>query len=152
MLNLIFRDTLTEESLQGVEIIRDVENAFRKVNLTGSEKEKLIMREIDLAEYRDSNTFIDRYGVVLYYDMISTGCKGALVVLHNPDKAVDIVECGYNARDVIINYCTDGTILLEESSITIRKLTDDICVGLNGHVFHDVKALNQYIQDVYPLA
>lgn len=41
------------------------------------------------------------------------------MVLKNPDRIVDITECGYNARDAIINFCLNGTILLRESSVTV---------------------------------
>lgn len=150
MLHLVFKG-VPNSSMAGEDVIMDLEQAFKNVTLAGTEDECRMLRVIEQAEYRDDKTFVDRFGTAWDYEYLSTGCKGALVVLKNPDRIVDITECGYNARDAIINFCEDGTILLRESSVTVVEMAESICVSLNGHEFKSVSELNRYVQDVYPL-
>ena len=92
------------DRVDGMDFIWNVEGAFEGLNLTGSKEEKSIIQDIDKGEYLDNFYFIDRFGSKIQRCYLSTGCKAALVVLHNPDKLVNTVECGKNALGTIITY------------------------------------------------
>ena len=153
MLKIYLDGILLEEleTMDDNDIITDVELAFNAVKLCGSEVEAIILREIEQAQYKDATHIIDRFGDKLSIDFISTGCKAALVVLNNPDKVVSLVECGYNARDIIINYCKDGAVIMPESAITIVKEVETIDIEMEGYKFTDIDEVNHYIQDYYSI-
>lgn len=147
MLTLFFRDE--NKDLQ-LDAISDIEMAFKKVRLTGTEDEINVMQMIDGATYNDSESFVDRFGYKLHLSELSTGCKAALVVIHNPDKIVNIIECGFNARDVIISFCKNGAILLDDDGVTYQKYSDNIEVRVDDYVFTNVDRLNAYINEERP--
>ena len=135
----------------------DVEKLFSQTKLTDTPLNRKLIQVIEQGTYNDPYSFIDRFGFKLYTEDMSTGCKAALCVANNPDKVVDLVECGYNARDAIIHFCNTGNILYHESSLTIESMEEHyvIDVALNGYHFTSVDRLNKYIQDemipgVYP--
>ena len=66
------------------------------------DRAKEIIWQIDRSDMLSPFSISSRFdGTVLNIDKLSTGCKTALNVLYNPDKAFDIRECGDNALDVI---------------------------------------------------
>lgn len=99
------------------EHIQDPEAAFLTLRVTRSDLTATLMREIDKAKYVDEVSFIDRFGRTLPISRLSTGCKTAIVVEHNPDKIVDLIECGYNARDSIIRNIKSGKVLFRYDDI-----------------------------------
>lgn len=148
----IYIDGLTEEEqsfIKDEDIIDDVELAFDSIRLCGSKEEALILSYIEQAEYKDASHIIDRFGDKLSIDFISTGCKAALLVLNHPELVISLMECGYNARDFIINHCKNGTVIIAESPITIVKLVDKVDIDVDGYKFTDIHELNHYIQDYY---
>lgn len=66
------------------EIIRNPEAAFLELRVTRSNLTETLMREIDKAEYVNEVLFIDRFGCTIPISRLSTGCKTAIVVEHNP--------------------------------------------------------------------
>lgn len=151
MLTINFYDYDGNSDVDKSKLIDDVDKAFFSVRITGTDKERAVLKEIDRAEYNSSNTFIDRFGVRLPTSDLSTGCKAALVVLHNPDKIVNCIECGNNARDSIIRNCSDGSILLEDNGVTFRygnSQNNSIDVCVDGYKFRDIDSLNSYVRDI----
>ena len=131
-------------------VIDDVEQEFDAIKLTGTEVEASILLTIEKAKFNSEYSIIDRFGYKLRKEDISNGCKAALCVLNNPNKIVDLKECGLNARDAIVNFCRDGAILINDNSITIRKLEENVSVSLDGYIFDDIDELNYYIDSVRP--
>lgn len=129
----------------------DVEKLFIKTKIKDTELNRTLIEKIERGRYNDASTFIDRLGVKLYYDNLSTGCKAALCVANNPDKIVDTIECGHNARDAIIKYCREGKILYHSSGRTISSLGDSpdiaIDVVIGQYRFITLSRLNMYLHD-----
>lgn len=146
MLRIYFKeDILSTEDQQ--RIITDVEKAFKEVKVTGTEKEREMLKLIEQAEYNDGNSFIDRFGFKLYNSELSTGCKAALCVLGYPNNIIDLKECGLNARDVIISICDIGNIFISDNGITFCDYAGRIDARVGDYIFHDVNRLNRYIQN-----
>lgn len=143
----LYVDTINDSDL---EIIHDVEKAFTQIRLTGTDVEKELIQLIDKGSYNDSNSFIDRWGYKLYLSELSTGCKAALCVISNPDKLVDLIECGNNARDIIISRCKTGNVLMYDNGITFRKYSDNIQVVLDEYLITTVDRLNYYMFNERP--
>ena len=130
------------------EIIRNPEAAFLELRVTRSNLTETLMREIDKAKYVNEVLFIDRFGYALPISRLSTGCKTAIVVEHNPDKIVDLIECGYNARDSIIRNIKSGKVLFryDDISIDYPGFNDyAIDVLFDGVHFTSLDDLNLYL-------
>ena len=130
------------------EIIRNPEAAFLELRVTRSNLTETLMREIDKAEYVNEVLFIDRFGCTIPISRLSTGCKTAIVVEHNPDKIVDLIECGYNARDSIIRNIKSGKVLFryDDISIDYPGFNDyAIDVLFDGVHFTSLDDLNLYL-------
>lgn len=128
--------------------IQDPEAAFLTLRVTRSDLTATLMREIDKAKYVDEVSFIDRFGRTLPISRLSTGCKTAIVVEHNPDKIVDLIECGYNARDSIIRNIKSGKVLFRYNDISIDYpgFNDyGIDVLFDGIHFTSLDDLNLYL-------
>lgn len=147
MLNLYLR----EDGIPEVDTIVDVERAFEEVVLTGSPEEHRMLEEIEHAKYKDSHHFIDRFGNTLYISNLSTGCKAALVVIHNPEKLVDLRECGWNARDAVFTL-QRGNVLVSDPSDTINSMRfcREVSVQIDGFVFTDLARLDYYLGSERP--
>lgn len=137
----IFVDTVEDNN-----VVRDVEEQFAKIKLTGSQIERELISKIERATYNDEYSFIDRFGFKLYNTELSTGCKAALCVVNCPELIIDLIECGMNARDLIIGLCKDGKILIQENGVSIMKHVDaPIDVKIDNYRITDVDRLNKYI-------
>lgn len=135
--------------ITGKEIVTDIEKEFAMLKLRGTELEKLLVQKIEKGRFHDKISFIDRFGYKLYNENLSTGCKAALCVVNKPDKVIDLIECGNNARDIIIALCREGNILMHDNGITISsKYRNRIEVGIEDKKFTDVNSLNQYLEEI----
>ena len=145
MLNVYIRG----EEPQGLEIEHDVEKVFAMTKLKGTPEEKLAIHLIDKGQWYDENRFIDRLGVGLYLTELSTGCKAVLSVLNNPDKVIDLKECGLNARDTVLSVCKNGNVLIDDTSVTFVDHSTDgrVDIGFNGKEFMTMEEFNDYFFD-----
>lgn len=127
-------------------IIRDVEKEFAKIKLNGSEIERMLIQKIEQGAYNDEYSFIDRFGYKLYNTELSTGCKAALCVVNRPDLIIDLLECGMNARDIIIGLCKNGHVLIRENGVTIVDyFNKPIDVKIDDYRITSIDRLNKYI-------
>lgn len=130
-------------------IIYDIEDEFNTVLIKPTDLTKKLLKDIDKGIYDSENTFIDRFGVRLYTSELSTGCKAALLTEYRPDCIIDTKECGFNARDAIIQNCTTGGVIIHNTGMTFdfEKDNDKCDVCLDGYRFRTVDRLNKFIQD-----
>ena len=133
------------------EVVADVEKEFKQLKLSGTDVEKMLIEKIEKGTYIDSISFTDRFGYKLYLDNLSNGCKAALCVVNRPDKIIDLVECGHNARDIIISLLREGNVLIEDSSITFSSMYgQNIDVRVDNYRFSSIDRLNKYVFDERP--
>jgi len=145
---------LTDKYAGPYPIIEDVEKAFLFMKLTGSDIERRLLRKIEQGEYLDRAYFLDRFGAKLPISFLSTGCKAAMVVLHNPTSCVDLRECGVNARDAIICGIPDGKCYIAYNDVTIGSVdvddAIDVCVD-DEYRFTSLERLNYYLMYEWPV-
>ena len=100
----------------------DIEKCFSMLTLTGDDVEKKFLYDIDGASFYDDTLFFikDRYDCKISVWNLSTGCKAALVVYHNPDKAFNCVEAGDNAIAAILKYCEYGNIIIANTAYLLK--------------------------------
>lgn len=135
------------------EVVTDVEKEFAQLKLKGTDLDRKLIEKIEQGKYVNSISYLDRFGYKLHYDDMSTGCKAALCVANEVEKIIDIVECGNNARDIIIALCKNGNILMEDNGMTIStQYGNEIDVVLDGYRFTQIDRLNQYISNERPFA
>lgn len=135
------------------DIVRDIEEQFAKIKITGTEIEQKLISEIEHGKYCDSTFFKDRFDAKLYLSDMSTGCKAALCVVNCPELIIDLLECGLNARDIIINLCKDGKVFMEDNGITIVDyFNKPIDVKIDNYRIKSVDRLNKYIFCERPFA
>lgn len=139
---------LREDPPEGVEIIHDTEAAFMLLVPKYSKLTATLMKEIEDATYMNEAEFVDRFGRTLPISRLSTGCKTAIVVEHNPEEVVDLLECGYNARDAIIRNIRSGKVLFRYNDISIDYPGSGdyaIDVLFDGVHFTSLDQLNLYL-------
>lgn len=79
--------TRVEEAVpSGMELIRDPEAYFSCLELRCDDIDRDLVRVIEEGTLLDGSRFLDRFGVTLYTQQLSTGCKAALMV-NNSDIA-----------------------------------------------------------------
>ena len=138
--------TIFVDTVDGNNIVRNVEEQFAKIKLTGSEIEKALISKIEQGTYNDEYSFIDRFGYKLYNTELSTGCKAALCVVNCPDMIIDLIECGLNARDIIIGLCKEGNVLIQENGVSIVDYFEKpIDVKVDRFRITSVDRLNKYL-------
>lgn len=150
MLNIYLADDITEQKLDK-SIIGDVEEAFGKLRLTGTQEDREIIQRIESGRFNSATSFIDRFGYKLPISDLSSGSKAALLVANNPDKIIDLRESSLDARDIIIKTLKNGNIILYWNDVTI--LPDDIDVidcRIGKYNFKTVSRLNDYLNDEWP--
>lgn len=149
MLNIYLDDEMEKVDK---EVIDDVEIAFRKFRLDCSDLEQKLVQNIEQGRLLDSFRFIDRFGITLSTKFMSTGCKAALVVIHNPDKVVNLKECGFNARDEIVSNIRDGSIIIRYPTMLFNTVehTSDVDVQIDGYRFTSMNRLNIYFSEERP--
>ena len=139
------------------DIIRDVVAEFDDdVDLSEVDSEYLnkVLYYIDQCSIDGSGNIIDRFGHKIYRENLSTGCKAAILVGAKPDKIVDLVECGLNARDVIINFSKTGSIKMYDvgnslSILDVIEGQDIIDVKFDNNKFNSLNELNKYIDSYW---
>lgn len=129
----------------------DIEKLFDMTKLRGSDKEKELIQKIEKGEYNDCNSYIDRFGFKLHKSEMSAGCKTALCIVEHPDMLIDTMECGLNARDIIVNLIHDGNIIINYNDAPIEdmKKSEAISVKIDGKIFNDITELNAYLKEEY---
>lgn len=134
------------EEPQDLEIERDIERIFAMTKLKGTEKERLAIQLIDKGQWKDADTFIDRFGVRLYTSELSTGCKAILSVLNNPTIGIDLKECGLNARDAVLSLCNVGNALINDTSVTFNDYSSNgkVSIGYREKEFTTMDSFNEY--------
>lgn len=139
---------------KNVEVIHDVEKEFSLLDdVKNTETVHELMRYIEHANWCNEYSFIDRFGCKLYISNLSTGCKAAILAVLSPDKIVDLRECGANARNAIVTFVKDGSIIMDENDLDLDlglcKKGIKINVSYNGKIFKDILSLNNYLQYGY---
>jgi hypothetical protein len=85
---------------------------FMQHGLVDDDITRLLIREIEQGEYCDTTSFYDRFGRLVWMDGMSSGCRTAIACAHDSDSVFDLSMCGTNARDAILNYVDDTSVLL----------------------------------------
>lgn len=119
--------------------VMNVEEEFARRGIQDTPYTRLCIEKIENGKYLDNLHFIDRFGNTLYINCLSTGCKAATLV---PKCVVDLVECGANIRNFIINNCTEGTIIMyyPQTHFPPGKCDVEVC----GFRFTDMERLDDY--------
>ena len=97
----------------GLDLIRDVEKNFYRVEFEASETNKVIVKTIEEGVLIDRYYFLDRFGCKMTTDNLSTGCKAALMV-DNSNFVIDLLECGNDIKSYIFANCS-GSIAIRWS-------------------------------------
>lgn len=150
MLNL-YIGGITEQPL--IPVVRNVHKEFDMLGLSGSSDEELFLNRLEKGKSipGDSYAFIDRFGFKLAASNMSAGCKAAVCVLRNPDKLIDLTECGFNAVGMILAWCKKGNIYLPKYMITFPDYShEEVKICLGDYVFSTISRLNHYLDSEWP--
>lgn len=151
MLNILLAENYTGECIDDIEVgfVNHLKGGIKR-----SPVNELLLRDIEGAEYHSPTIFKKKRGDGYEYIdslLLSTGCKGALLVANQP-LPVDFLECGYNARDAVIRNCESGTLLTYDTEKVTRKfdehsnvIDEDIDVCFEGHKFTKLSELNHFL-------
>lgn len=143
MLHLFIKDKGTCE----LPVVNDVDLEFKRIALSDTPLNRLLIEKIEQGKYYDPYYYIDRFGVKLDIDNMSSGCKAALCVANINDKVINLIECGINARDAIYQYCTSGYAITPDRHVDWSYDNLPIDVSVDGYHFTDPYLLHQYIDE-----
>lgn len=132
-------------------MLLDAQELFDMTLLDGCEIDRRLIEIIDKGTYASPTEFMDRFGVRRSTDQLSTGCKIALSVHHNPDRVCNAIEAGRNAISAIIAFCREGAIAIYDKGYDFATYdTEDIDVLYNGYRFFSYARLLEYMHDEWP--
>ena len=140
--------TRVEEAVpSGMELIRDPEAYFSCLELRCDDIDRDLVRVIEEGTLLDGSRFLDRFGVMLYTQQLSTGCKAALMV-NNSDKVIDLRECGVNAISAILSLCKSGRVAMTAPATDLSDFTNGSRVSVNvmGRVFHSMREVDAFLR------
>lgn len=140
---IMYDDELIDRSTL-IDVENNVEELFAKSIIIDTPEIRRLIKEIDQGEFLDGTRFKDRFGYTVYLSELSSGCKAALCVCLHPNKIIDLVECGINARDSIIRNCSAGNIIFYKEDYMISG-EGNIDVLLQGKHITTVTELNDFI-------
>lgn len=131
--------------------INDAEMAFDMIKLTGDEIDRKLVHFVEEGEYLDSFWFIDRFGCKCSISDMSTGCRAALAVHHNPNTPINFDEVGDNAVSELIKWCKEGTIVVPDRPYLFCTVdSEGIDVMYRDYHFTDFDEFAQYMYDWWP--
>lgn len=130
-----------------VELVRDPEAYFSRLALRCDDIDKNLVRVIEEGTLLDGHRFLDRFGVMLYTQQLSTGCKAALIV-NNSDKVIDLRECGVNAISAILSLCKSGRVAMTAPATDLSDFTNGsrVTVNVMGRVFHSMREVDAFLR------
>ena len=130
----------------------NIDEVFDITILDGSAADRKFIEFIDNGTYVSPYEFDDRFGIRRSVDQLSTGCKIALSVYHNPGIVCNAIEAGRNALSAIIGVCKDGGVVIHDRgyTFTTRGFDDAIDVAYNGYRFTSYEWFNEYLHDYWP--
>lgn len=141
---------------ENLEVVWDVEKEFNFIDLKETSETRKIIETIEKGKWLDTESYIDRFGFKLWMDNMSTGCKAGLVAASTPNKIINLRECGYNARDSILQILKNGHLMIDFDDTCITPLNPvfnskgfmkDIPIEIiNGdYKFKSLDRLNEYL-------
>jgi hypothetical protein len=135
--------------------VKDPVQLFYKHGLVDDEITRKLLQEIEHGEYCDTTTFYDRFGRLVYADCMSNGCKVAIACAHNSENVLDLSACGLNARDAILNYVDNASVLIYASSCAPYTFDNNMYGDekqfiVNGYKITGVTRLGCYLEHEYP--
>lgn len=140
--------TRVEEAVpSGMELIRDPEAYSSCLELRCDDIDRDLVRVIEEGTLLDGSRFLDRFGVTLYTQQLSTGCKAALMV-NNSDKVIDLRECGVNAISAILSLCKSGRVAMTAPATDLEDFTNGsrVTVNVMGRVFHSMREVDAFLR------
>ena len=146
MLKVFFKED--NDLPSDLELITDIEPYWVFLDLGRFQSDAQILSFIENASIASKSFFFDRFGFRLPANFLSTGLKIALMCSRlNPNQVLDTVECGFNAKVAIFNYCKNGSILITEpiDSIPVSKNYIPSPIWHQGKIYED---LNQFNMEV----
>ena len=125
--------------------ILDCNSYFYKVGIQDTDECKNIISVIDGASYLSRDRVLDRFGIAIYSDCISTSSK-ILICMSCEDKVFNGVELGDNAIEYMLSSC-NGKVLLEPRgfysvNFDYANLSNII---VDGKAIHSIDELEDYI-------
>lgn len=140
------------DALPDMPIERDVEALFMKIRLDGCEYDKAILKEVEKGQYVDNLHFIDRFGVTLLRDFLSTGTKAALALYYSSDVMVWGVEIAHDALAEIVKHCRKGNLLLPASNYYVECKLDDVEIDVicKGRHYTSMHEFAEYMMEDAP--
>lgn len=120
---------------------------FETCTLKNDEFTKLVLNDIDYADYFDENNYTSkRKGVCnLHKSSLSTGTKTLLNIYYNPDVCFNMRECGNNVFKYL-PLIQDGNILWEYPVAFGSGYIDKCYVSVHGEKFSSWIELITYLR------
>jgi hypothetical protein len=130
-----------------LEVVHDVERKFAEIKIKDTPLIRQLLWDIERGKYIDATSFEDMFKVKLTINLMSTGCKAALIIATEPECVVDLIECGQNAKEFIVKHCKNGHAIASncEEIDSFGSEVQDIDVKIGNREFTKMDDLNDYL-------
>lgn len=133
-------DYITKDKM----FIDDVEMFFGSNLLLDDSYTKLVLKSLEKSTVYKGNTFVDKYGINLYTDNLSTGSKILLSIAYYPQYIFNAVELGYNAA-LLLSYIKDGNLYIANRDFELCDCGTEVAVNIDGQLCTNIDEVNVII-------
>ncbi len=123
--------------------VRDVETIFDMYGIIDTLESRLIIEKIEKGNFLDTTKFIDRFGVCLYLDELSTSSKALLALVACKDKILNFNEVGGTARELAMTIFKDGYIYMDDFHGALPYEAKIDLVMNDSETFHGGREFNE---------
>lgn len=147
-LNIFLSEKEVENS--GLNLVINNDLVFKSDTiLTNSDFEKVVLEEVDKAEYYDKKQVKSLRSKEIYNkNDLSTGCKTLLNIEKHPELCFTVVECGNNAKKFLFDL-QDGNILWESITVAINASNKSCDIVLRGIHYTTVSSFLDAVDKIY---
>lgn len=119
-----------------LEFIQDVDAFCMGLRLKNTEFVRMVLQEVEQAEYLAEDVFKDRFGRGLYVTCLSTSSKALIALYQNPDTIINCTEIGRNALDYILS-CRQCHAYFERNDFEFQRELEEP-IFINGVKCYDL--------------
>lgn len=117
-----------------IDYIHDVDSYIYKVGIPDTELNRYLLNKLEGAKYDSVSSFIDRDGYKLPVNLLSTGMKCLLEVIHS-GKCVNGTELGQNAFELLIQSANGDVYFSDVDRFELPEYFDVSNISVNGVVY-----------------
>ena len=128
-----------------MEYVKDNDAFFKSVGFYNEQIVAPIIGAIDEGHWQSTTTFMDRFGITLYSDFISTGAKTLINISSSEDKVFNGCEMGINALHYMFLFLNGNVLLKPMYMFEVPELINISNIKVNGSSIQSTVELEELL-------